>query len=96
MWKVPKLVNDSFFGTVKGYFEKDLQVRFDEVVNNDNLSFEEINLNGEKYYKVVDNEMLNSVYYIKQNGTRIVGFEIWNADVHESEVLEMLASLKFE
>lgn len=91
-----KLIDESFFGTVKEYFEKDLKVRFDEVVNNENLSFEEINLNGEKYYKVVDYEMLRQVYYVKQDGTRIVGFETLNTEGHEPEVLEMLKSLKFE
>jgi len=94
-----KLVNDSFSGSVKEYFEMTLKVRFKEGSNTDNLSFEEIftdNVDG-SYYKIIDYEMLKQVYYVKQNGNRIVGFETFNPEEgHETEILAMLKSLLFK
>jgi len=94
-----ELINESFVGTVKEYFEQTLRVQFDQV-NNKNLSFEEItmdNTNGSKYYKIVDYEMLKQVYYVRQNGNRIVGFETFNTEEgHEPEILAMLKSLTFK
>jgi len=95
-----KLINVSFSGTAQEFLESEFSTDVSLwPKETEGFEFEQIQVGEETVWKMRMNEHFDVTEYVKQNGTRFVGFKIYFSDADKSqgtEILQMLGSLKFE
>ncbi|MFA6131644.1 MAG: hypothetical protein WC702_01055 [Patescibacteria group bacterium] len=93
-------VNATFNGTAQEFLEEEFDTKVSEWPDDqEGFEIERIHIDEEIIWKMRMKEHFDVTEYVKQNGTRFVGFKTYFTDedgFQEAEIMHIFGTLKFE